>query len=952
MFRQFRRVASKPTGTPRRPRTPIIPKITISKANKRRLIAAVVIIVLIAAVFLSAQFWMRWWWFGSMGYRSILLRRAALQIAAFLVVALLGFGIVGGSAALAFRRTKNEARRSIFVRFANRVLFWLALAVSIVTGIGLAWWTANRWETLALWWNGRSMGIEDPIYHRDASFYLFALPALDMLWNVAAIAALVGLALTTLVYLIRLGLNLRNVGSLPATAFRHLLALIGVLLILGAVWFYLNNFHLVYSTRGAAYGVSYTDDHAIRIANWVAIIALLVAGIACIASRRVPRRREAFLAALVVLFLSIGVQGLLPLVIQQAVVDPDELNKERPYITNNIAMTRYAYGLGDVQAGELAGTGTITMADIDANPELLSNVRLWDYRVARTTYQELTSYAPYYQYLDVDIDRYVVNGVEQPVLVSARELNQAGLPSNAQTWTNRRLVYTHGYGAVVSPVDEATSSGLPVFTVSQIPPNGTGPYTITYPEIYFGEADLGWVVVGTKVPEFSALPEVDQTTSLTADDIVGGIRLDDSLTKLISSIALKDRNIFISGNIQDSSTLLLNRNIKDRIKLIAPFLTLDPDPYLVIADGRLFWVVDAFTTSSKFPMSTPQDGINYIRASVKITIDARTGETIFYRTAEADPVADAYGRMFPSLFEPISTAPASIAAHFRYPEPIYDVQSRIYGAIHVDDPDQYYNGEDRWTIPGSLASEDLLEDRSERDEMPAYYVTVSLPGETDARFTLVRPFVPGGNSVRKNMTAWMAGRSGPDGSLTLSVYRFPRQTNVFGPAQVEARIDQDPAISQQISLWNQSGSQVLQGTMLIIPVKQTVLYIQPLYLRSTSGSSIPELRRVIVATEQNVYMAPTLGEALAGALTGEATTIVPGAESGGAQTGAPADMQSLVQQANDAYQRSQVALARGDWAAYGQAQADLKAILEQMEQVTGGVATPTPGGTPVAAPSP
>ena len=284
----------------------------------------------------------------------------------------------------------------------------------------------------------------------------------------------------------------------------------------------------------------------------------------------------------------------------------------------------------------------------------------------------------------------------------------------------------------------------------------------------------------------------------------------------------------------------------------------------MIADGRLVWVVDAFTTSSKFPMSTPQDGINYIRASVKVTIDARTGATTFYRTAELDPIADAYGRMFPSLFEPISAAPASVAAHFRYPEPIYDVQSRIYGAIHVNNPDEYYNGEDRWTIPGSLASEDLLENKSERDEMPAYYVTVPLPGETSAKFTLVRPFVPGGNSVRKNMTAWMAGRSGPDGRLTLSVYRFPRQTNVFGPAQVEARIDQDPAISQQISLWNQSGSQVLQGALLIIPVKQTVLYVQPLYLRSTSGSSIPELRRVIVATEQNVFMADTLDKALGG----------------------------------------------------------------------------------------
>jgi uncharacterized protein len=952
MFQQFRRAAAKPTGTPRRPRTPVIPKITISPANKRRIITAAVILAVIIAVFVSARFWMNWWWFNSMGYRSVLLRRAVLQVAAFLVVALIGFGIVGGSASLAFRRTRQEVSRSTFVRFANRLMFWIAVAVSVVTGVGLAWWTANRWETFALWWNGRSMGIKDPIYHRDASFYLFALPALELIWKVAAIATIIAFVLTAFIYLIRLGLNLRNVGMLPATAFRHLLALIGMLLLLGAIWFYFDNFRLVYSTRGAAYGVSYTDDHAVRIANWVAIVALIVAGIACIASRRVPKRREAFLVALVVIFLSIGVQGLLPLVVKQAIVEPDELNKERPYIANNIAMTRYAYGLGDVQEGELAGTGTITSQDIAENPELVSNVRLWDYRVARTTYQELTSFAPYYQYIDVDIDRYVVNGNEQPVLVSARELNQDGLPSNALTWTNQRLVYTHGYGAVVSPVDEATLSGLPVFTVSQIPPNGSGPFTITYPEIYYGEAELGWVIVGTKVAEFSALPEVDQTTSLTQDEIVGGIRLDDSVTKLITALALKDRNVFISGNIQDSSTLLLNRNIEDRIKLIAPFLTLDPDPYLVIADGRLVWVVDAFTTSSKFPMSTPQDGINYIRASVKVTVDARTGATTFYRTAELDPIADAYERMFPSLFEPISTAPATVAAHFRYPEPIYDVQSRIYGAIHVDDPDQYYNGEDRWTIPGSLASEDLLENKSERGEMPAYYITVPLPGETSAKFTLVRPFVPGGNSVRKNMTAWMAGRSGPDGSLTLSVYRFPRQTNVFGPAQVEARIDQDPAISQQISLWNQSGSQVLQGALLIIPVKQTVLYVQPLYLRSTSGSSIPELRRVIVATEQNVFMADTLDKALAGALTGQESSITPGTDSGGGEQAPASDMQALVQQANDAYQRSQDALARGDWAAYGQAQSELESILRQMETLTGGQATPTATQPTVATPVP
>jgi uncharacterized membrane protein (UPF0182 family) len=950
MFRQSRQTAPQPSGSARIPRMPAREGFTLSPANRRRLILIVILLVLAILLFTTAQFWMRWWWFGSMGYRGVLLRRAGLQVSSFLLVSLIGFLIVGGSSAIAFRRTRQTGNRSLIVRVADRILFWLVLAAAAGTGVGLAWWTARQWEIFALWWNGRSMGIEDPVFHRDASFYLFALPALDLIWKVAFTAMLIAFVVTAVVYLIRLGLNLRNVGSLPATAFRHLLALIGVMLILWAIWFYLNNFHLVYSTRGAAYGVSYTDDHAIRIANWVAIVGLTVAGLACIASRRVPRRREAFIGAIAVVFLTIVVQGLLPLIVKQAIVDPDELNKERPYIANNLAMTRYAYALDDVAVGDLAGTGTITTANIEANPELLSNVRLWDYRVARTTYQELTSYAPYYQYLDVDIGRYVVDGVEQPVLISARELNQDGLPENAQTWTNRRLAYTHGYGVVVSPVDEATRSGLPVYEVSAIPPDGTGPFAITYPEIYFGEADLGWVIVGTKVEEFSALPEVDDPTSLTADEIEGGIRLDDALTKVISAIALKDRNVFISGNIQDTSTLLLNRNIEDRIKEIAPFLTLDPDPYLVIADGRLVWVIDAFTTSSRFPMSTPQEGINYIRASVKITIDARTGDTTFYRTAEPDPIADAYGRMFPTLFEPIAQAPASIAAHFRYPEPIYDVQSRVYGAIHVDDPDQYYNGEDRWDIPGSLVSEELLEDRSERDEMPGYYINVPLPGERTASFTLVRPFVPGGNSVRKNMTAWMAGRSTPDGRLMLSVYRFPRQTNVFGPAQVEARIDQDPAISQQVSLWNRSGSQVLQGNLVIMPVEQTVLYVQPLYLRSTSGSSIPELRRVIVATEQTVFMAETLEQAVAGALAGSASTVEPGPDAGdGGNAGVATDLPTLVAQANEAYSRGQDALARGDWAAYGDAQADLAAILAQMESIAG---TAPAEATPVASPAP
>jgi uncharacterized membrane protein (UPF0182 family) len=899
-------------------------------------------------LFTSAQVWMNWWWYSDLGYGNVLLRRALLKVAAFVFVTLLGALVVGGSAVYAFRKTRRTDPRNTVVRAIDRFLFWIVLAASLGTGVVLAWWTANQWEIFALWWNGRSLGIEDPVFHRDASFYLFALPAIELIWRILGAAVLVALAVTALVYLIRLGLNLRHLGSLPSTALRHLLVLGGIILILGGAWFWIENYRLVYSTRGSAYGVSYVDDHAIRIGNWAAAVLLVVAGVACFAIRRIPARREIFIVAIVLVAFTIAVNGLLPLFVQNTIVNPDELNKERPYIENNLAMTTFAYGLTNITEGELSGQGDITLPMIDQNPELLSNVRLWDYRVAQTTFQEVTSFAGYYSYVDVDTDRYLHDGSTDQVLIAAREMNQAGLPDNAQTWTNQRLVYTHGYGIVVSPVDRATSSGLPVYYVSQIPPDGVAPYEITYPEIYYGEADLGWVIVGSKQPEFSALPDVDSTTSLTQDAIVGGIRTDDMLTKLISAIALKDRNVFLSGNITNQSTLLLHRNITDRIKEIAPFLTLDEDPYLVIADGRLVWVVDAYTTSDRFPMATPQEGINYIRSSVKVTIDALTGETIFYRTAEVDPVADAYGRMFPTLFTPIAEAPPSVSAHFRYPETLYNIQSRIYGSIHVGDPDQYYNGEDKWAIPGSLVSESLLEDQSDRDEMPAYFLTLPLPSEVSADFTLVRPFVPGGNSQRKNMTAWMAGRANPDGSLRLYVYRFPRQTTVFGPQQVEARIDQDPTIVQQLALWNQSGSEVLQGNLMIIPVNETVIYIQPLYLRSTGGSSIPELQRVIVATQTEVYMGESLEQALAGALSpGE---VAPPPLEGGPEGEPSTDVAVLVQQANDAYERGQAALAAGNWAEYGKAQDDLAAILAQLETITG---TPTaaPQVTPEATPT-
>ena len=771
-----------PTGQPQAARPPSrrrTPRFSLSPANRRRVILIAVIAAVCLILWATSQVWLEWWWFDSMGYGNVLLRRVLLRVAAFVFVAALGMATVAGSASMAFRNTKLERQRNVMARFIDRALFWIVLAVSIGTGLFLAWWTSNQWEILALWWHGRALGITDPVFHKDASFYLFALPALELVWSVLGASMLVALVVTAFVYLVRFGLNLRRLGSLPKTALRHLLVLAGVLLILGSTWFILENYRLVYSTRGAAFGVSFVDDHAYRIGNWAAFIVLFLAGIVCIASKKIPARRQFLVAGAVVVFIAIGINGLLPVFVNQFLVQPNELNKERPYIANNLAMTSYAYALNDVTQADLSGTGDVTVGMLAANPQLVSNVRLWDYRVAITTYQEVTSFAGYYQFEDVDVDRYVENGATQAVLISAREMNQDGLPTNAQTWVNKRLVYTHGYGVVVSPVDQVTGSGLPVYLVSQIPPDGTGPYAVTYPEIYYGEANLDWVIAGSKQTEFTALPDVPGTTSLTQDAIVGGVRMDDAGTKIISAIALGDRNVFLSSNITGDSTLLLHRNIVDRVHQIAPFLTLDKDPYLVVLDGRLVWLADAYTSSDKFPMSTPQDGINYIRDSVKVTVDARTGETKFYRTAEVDPVADAYGRMFPTLFTPISEAPAGLAAHFRYPEMMYNVQSRVYASIHVNDPDQFYNGEDKWSIPGSLSSEQLLEDKSERDEMPAYYLTIPLPGETNADFTLV-PTIRSGRKFATEKHDGMDGRTnGCNGKAEPVCLPFPATDQCF-----------------------------------------------------------------------------------------------------------------------------------------------------------------------------
>ncbi|MGH2560685.1 MAG: UPF0182 family protein [Thermomicrobiales bacterium] len=916
------------------------------------LVTASVFIVLIVVLITTSAFWVNWWWFGSMGYRSVLTTRYMALGLSFAIGGLIASAILVGNVVVALRRTRSDRPLGAVARFSNRVLVTLLFAGVTVMFVGGGVWSGRRWDTWLLWLNSEDFGVDDPVFGRDAGFYIFSVPALQAIRSGLLVVLLLTLAAVTLVYALRLGVNMRRIRTAPETMRVHLFALGGAILLILAGSYWLANFDLAYSTRGFAFGPSYTDVNVQRIANWL-LAAVSVAAAAILLANAFVRRAK-LLVGIVLLWgaLSLVVGVVIPEIVQRVVVEPSELARERPYIANNIEMTSAAYGLDQVEERELPGTQPIQADELSTHQATLDNIRLWDYRIIRTTFQQLQSFVPYYVFQDVDVERYTVDGATTQVLLAAREIEPSNLPENAQRWTNLRLVYTHGYAVVVSPADEVNRQGLPTFLVNNIPPNGSGPFAIDRPEIYFGETQGDWVVTNSGQEEFSGLEEAEGTTQYAGEG-KGTIQLDDYLTKVMVATHLGDRNLLLSGAITDDARIHLHRTITDRIDRIAPFLELDDDPYMVIDQGRLFWIVDAYTASNRFPAATRTRGINYLRNSVKVVVDAYDGTVWFYRTAVPDPIADAYGDIYDDLFVPIADAPPGIAAHFRYPELLFDIQSEIYSTFHVADPTAFYNGEDRWSIPVEEVS-------GSTDRMEPYYVTMTLPSEQELAFTLIRPFIPGGRTDRQNMTAWMAGQTDERAASRLVVYRFPRQETVFGPRQIEARINQDPEISAQISLWNQAGSEVIRGNMLVVPIEESVLYVQPLYLEARgTDAALPELKRVIVASSERVVMRESLEEALEALTQSDAATVdqieQPDGVTTETQLETPAQTSleptdNLAREALNTYERAQVALSVGDWEAYGREQAALESILRELAAATDPETDGTP--TPVATPLP
>jgi hypothetical protein len=795
------------------------------------------------------------------------------------------------------------------------------LPAALLLGLFTAPQAAGHWETFLLYWNSGSFNLSDPLFGYDISFFIFHLP---VYWGIYYwLMAVVSLTLvaTAVVYLLYRGIQYGPTGLyLSERARTHLLTLIALLLALKAFGYVLESFDLVYSRQGAAFGAGYTDIFAnLPALRGLSFVALAAAGL-CAA--------QIFRAGFTLILAGVGTLvvvhfiglNLYPSLLQRFRVIPNEVEAEREYITRNIRYTRQAYGLDKVESKDFPAEENLTTADLKRNDATIKNIRLWEHKPLLATYAQLQEIRTYYKFVDVDNDRYQIDGTYRQVMLSARELSHQHLPS--RIWINEHLTYTHGYGVVFGPVNQVTREGLPEFFIKDIPPVSSDAIKVTRPEIYYGELANDYVFVKTEARELD-YPSGDQNIYTTYEGR-GGVPIGSLWRKLIFSARYATLRILLSRDITHESRILYHRQIGERVRKIAPFITFDRDPYLVVGQGgRLFWILDGYTTSDRYPYSEPmrRRGTNYIRNSVKAVVDAYNGTVDFYLSDPNEPIVLAYGKIFPGLFIPLDKMPDDLRAHIRYPQDLFALQAQMYATYHMQDPQVFYNKEDLLSIPRRSA------EGGER-EMEPYYTIMRLPGEKREEFVLLLPFTP---NRRDNMRAWLAARSDPPHYGKLIALDFPKAKLIYGPKQIDARIDQDAFISQQLSLWGQRGSQVIRGSLLAIPIEQSLLYVQPLYLAAEKGS-LPELKRVIAAFGNQIAMEETLELSLqkifGGQLSREPIPVSP--------TVAPAaplkDEKNLPRQALEHYQRAQDALRQGNWGGYGEELKKLEAILREMQK--------------------
>jgi len=864
-----------------------------------------------------------WLWFSSLGYGSVYATILKTKVLVFFSAAII-FGILFlGNLVLATRLApKTEARfwPWAIVRHIQPMLRLNVILGTILLSLIFGMVAQGNWEVVLRFFNGQPFGITDPVFLREIGFYVFSLPFFNFLRGWLLGALIVTLLGSAGVYLFSYGVQrLRFDFARPVLA--HVGGLVIAILGLFAWGYWLGIWELVFSTRGIVFGAGYADMHAKLPAQWILLAVVLVFIVVILLSvlRRNFRWPLYGLGGWIAAAIIVGV--IFPAVVQRFQVQPNELALETPYIEYNIQFTREAFALDRVEEQSFPAEEAPSPQDIAQNEVTINNIRLWDHRPLKDTYNQVQSIRLYYDFNDVDVDRYIIDGEYRQVMLSARELSAEKLAGQAQTWVNRRLQFTHGYGIALSPVNEVSAEGLPILLVKDIPP--VGDFNIERPQIYFGEKTDDYVIVKTKTEEFD-YPMGDENVYgyYQGKD---GVSLGSFIRRAVYSWQLGDFNILISGELTPESRVLYYRNITERVNHLAPFLKLDSDPYLVVIEGRLFWIQDAYTTSDRYPYSEPFGGINYIRNSVKAVIDAYDGSVTFYVTDPEDALIRTYQAIFPKLFVPAGQMPESLRVHLRYPEDMFNIQASVYQSYHMRDARVFYNKEDLWAVPKEFyaGKEQLIE---------PYYIIMRLPDEEKEEFLLMLPFTP----VNKNNTiGWLAARCDGENYGKLLAYLFPKERLVYGPSQIENRIQQDTVITEQLALWGRGGSRVIRGNLLLIPLGKSNLYVEPVFLQAEAGG-LPQLKRVIVVAGEQIAMEPTLQASIAAIFGAEAPPTVTVVEPPPpTEPGAPvtAEIANLIEEAQRHYNQAQQYLKAGDWAGYGRELDALEAVLDRLAEL-------------------
>ncbi len=905
------------------------------KKNKKIILIIAVILVAFYFLNLFLKYYGDWLWFDNMQYGSVfntMIIAKTISFVLFFLVFVLFFTL---HIRMARKRgapsTKiqffpaDDPRLTILEIYKGKVVFWLWAILTLFIGINMGAHAVDHWIDFLKFSHASSFGTREPIFGKDAGFYIFELPVYQFLarWYffmvvLTFIGVVVSYYLDNAIY--TNGKNLQI--SRPVR--RHLMSLAGFLVLGISVLYFLKLYTVLFSSHGAAYGPSYVDVHAQIPAYWVISILSVAITLLFFLSPVFRKKKIILYAGGLWLFVLIGFVWIYPGLIEQYVVKPNELQKETPYILNNIKLTREAYGLNKIKAEPFPVNEKLTYSDIQENRNTIENIRLWDRRPLIQTYKQLQEIRLYYDFKSVQVDRYHFNKYTE-VALAARELPVSQIPDRAQTWVNTHLIYTHGYGVVMNPVNEILPNGLPNLIVKDIPPATAVPLNLKQVGIYYGEESDQFVLVNTTAKEFD-YPKGDDNvyTSYTGK---GGVLISGLFKRIVYAWKFSDIKILLTGYLTGQSRIMFYRNIASRDKIIAPFLSYDSMPYLVVGeDGQLYWIHDAYTTSNMFPYSEPVSQIpgggriNYINNSVKVVINAYNGDVSYYVINPKDPVIQTFQKIYPRLFKPFESMPEFLKDHIRYPTDLFNIQNQMYNVYHMTDPKVFYNQEDYWEIPNERYKDEQL-------KMFPYYVIMRLPGMQDEEYILMLPLTP---SKKDNMIAWMCARCDKPNYGDLIVYSLPKDKLIYGPMQVEARINQQPDISSELTLWGQQGSEVFKGNQLIIPIKNSFLYVEPVYLQSEQGK-IPELKRVIVAYNDQIEMKNTLEESLQAifnASGSQDTVSMPSIR--GMEKMMTTSSSSKAREALDHYNKALEFLKKDNWAGYGKELQQMKEILSEM----------------------